>query len=400
MSPIKKILHKVWVRTMDLISVFVKVPQPMVFIGPDSSSHLARYIADSGAKHVLLVTDKLLEPLGLHKPLLDIFEAKGVEITVYSKVEPDPTLAQIEEGVKVAQAQNCDTVLAFGGGSSIDAAKVIAAGMTNKMPVSKMGFFNLKKALAPFYAIPTTAGTGSEATIGSVVTDVKNENKYSVVDPKLVPLATALDASLMLGLPARITAATGMDTLTHAVEAFIATRNQPSAKSYGRMAVKLIFDHLRDAYNNGGQLEAREAMAIASHYGGLAISSLGAGYVHGYAHQIGARYHLPHGEINAVLLPLILQESLQEISTELADLAELIGIANSHAGEVENAQAFIHAVESLSADLNMPKGFREIKKEDYETIHRDATSEVFSLYAVPKYMSREDSFRILEAISL
>jgi len=395
----KRVVHRLWMKLLDVIAVFVKSPRPTVFVGNSSSLGLMRYIVNVNSKHILLVTDAMLEQMDLHQSLVDEIEKQGAKVTVFSGIEPDPTREQIEAGIDVARSVGCDSVLGFGGGSSIDAAKVIAAGATNKIPVEKMGFFNIKTKPLPLFAIPT-AGTGSEVTMGSVVTDTENQLKYTIADPKLVPKATALEAKLMTSLPPAITAATGVDALTHGVEAFIATRNQPEAKENGRIAINLIFQHLVDAYRDGSNESAREGMALAAYHGGLAIADLGAGYVHGIAHQLGGRYHVAHGVANAVVLPHVLELSKERASSALAELADLIGVSSQGQTQMQRAEAFITAVKALNSELDMPKGFEEIDEKDFDVILDGAHAEVFSMYSVPKYIEGSEGIDLLKSISI
>jgi len=386
----KRGVHRLWMKLLDVIAVFVKSPRPTVFVGNESSLRLMRYIVNTSSKHILLVTDAMLEKMGLHQGLIEEIENQGAKVTVFSGIEPDPTRQQIEAGIDVARSVGCDAILGFGGGSSIDAAKVIAAGATNDIPVEKMGFFN----------IPTTAGTGSEVTMGSVVTDIERQLKYTIADPKLVPKATALEARLMTSLPSPITAATGIDALTHGVEACIATRNQPAAKENGRIAVKLIFQHLLDAYRDGSSESAREGMALAAYHGGLAIADLGAGYVHGIAHQLGGRYHIAHGVANAVVLPHVLELSKEPAANALAELADLIGVSNQGQTQTQKADAFIAAVKALNAELDLPRGFEEIDEKDFDVILAGAHAEVFSMYSVPKYLEHSEGLQLLKSIRI
>jgi len=396
----KRVIHRLWMKLLNLIAVFIKSPRPTVFVGDKSSLGLVRYIVNTNSKHILLVTDAALEKMGLHQGVMSEIENLGAKVTVFSGIEPDPTRQQIEAGVDVAKSVGCDAILGFGGGSSIDASKVIAAGITNSTPLEKMGFFNIKNKPVPIFAIPTTAGTGSEVTMASVVTDIERQLKYTIADPKLVPKATALEAKLMMTLPPAITAATGVDALTHGVEAFIATRDQPEAKENGRIAVKLIFQHLVNAYHNGSNESAREGMALAAYHGGLAIADLGAGYVHGIAHQLGGRYHIAHGVANAVILPHVLELSKERAAHSLAELADLIGVSSQGQTQTQKAEAFIAAVTALNTELNMPKGFVEIDDKDFDAILNGAHAEVFSMYSVPKYLERSEGLQLLKSISI
>jgi alcohol dehydrogenase len=239
----------------------VPFPKPTLFSGPGSSLELCEAISLMGVHKLLIVTDAMLVKI-------------GVRFEVYDGIQPDPTIDQIEAGLKILRRERCQAILAVGGGSSIDAAKIIAARATNDKPVRRMeGFFRVFSAPTPLYAIPTTAGTGSEVTIAAVVSDPGRKKKSSVIDPKLVPLMAALDGALMTGLPPHITAATGMDALTHAVEAYLSTNALPETDAYALAATKLIAENLPTAVSKGKDVKARQAMSFASYYPASATST-------------------------------------------------------------------------------------------------------------------------------
>lgn len=235
---------------------------------------------------------------------------------------------------------NCTA--AIGGGSSNDSAKIIATLATNNVEISSLvGFGRARADLPPLYAIPTTSGTGSEATLGAVITNGASHEKLIMSDNKMLPLAAALDPALMLGLPVHITAATGMDALTHGIEAYIGTWNRGTAKEFGRKAVKLVFDNLRQACSDGGNANVRQNMATASFYGGVAINQVNVGSVHAIAHQLGGKYGIAHGLANAMVLPHLLEYSLPLAAPSLARLAVAAGVAVAGNSEQDNASLFI-----------------------------------------------------------
>ncbi|BFM16936.1 iron-containing alcohol dehydrogenase [Maricurvus nonylphenolicus] len=393
--------HKLWMGTVSLVSKMVKNPRPMVLVGENSSQQLCQLIAGYDVKQLLLVTDKDLENLGLHQACINALEEEGINVCVYSNVSPNPTIEQMQQGIDLAKQSDCDAVLAIGGGSPMDAAKVIAAGVTNAMSISAMeGAFKLKQKTLPLFAIPTTAGTGSEVTVAAVVTDTQAKRKYTVADTKFVPQATALDPTLMVGLPPKVTAATGVDALTHAVEAFISTRANEDVKRDAKIAIKLIFSHLETAYHNGSDIKARQAMAVASYHAGIAIADAGVGYVHAFAHQLGGMYHVPHGLANAVILPYVLDYSFDSIVDELAELAVLIGMDGAASGKQDLAEGFIQKVRLLCTNLALPNKVPEIQQQDIPVIVDRAITEAFDYFAVPKYMTYPQATRFVEALSV
>ncbi|MGD8510473.1 MAG: iron-containing alcohol dehydrogenase, partial [Gammaproteobacteria bacterium] len=277
-------------------------PKPTLFTGPGSSLELCEAVSLMGVRKLLIVTDAMLVKIGLLDEMEKRLETLGIRFVVYDGILPDPTIDQIEAGLKILKRERCQAILAVGGGSPIDAAKVIAARATNKKPVSKMeGMFKVFSAPLPLFAVPTTAGTGSEVTIAAVVSDPGRKKKSAIMDPKLVPMMAALDGSLMTGLPPNVTAATGMDALTHAVEAYISANALPETDAYALAATRLIMENLPTAVATGKNVEARQSMAFASYYAALAFTRAGVGYVHAISHNFGAYYHTPHGLGNAIV---------------------------------------------------------------------------------------------------
>ena len=322
---LKRLLHDLAVALAGFFMKLLPDKIPVTFVGTEAARELCESIAHTGSGKVLVVTDATLVEIGLIDRITDSLDAVGLHWSVYSGVEPDPTSAQVEAGFAQLEREGCKVVLAVGGGSSMDASKVIAAMATNPGPLHKLeGMMKIKRAPMPLFAIPTTAGTGSEVTLVAVISDPETHEKKFFTDPKLMPLMTALDASLMTGLPAPITAATGMDALTHAVESFLSRMSTETTEMYAKISVRLVFDHLHTACSNGNNLEARKAMALASYYGGLAFTRTSIGYVHAIAHTFGAYYRTPHGLANAIVLPHVLEFSKGSAESRLARLAEVI----------------------------------------------------------------------------
>jgi len=385
------------------IKVLLKVvipPRPIVILGENSSIDLCNNISMLGAKKVLIVTDSVLYNLGVTTPLVAALEAKGIQCSIFSEVTPDPTLSVVNKGLNMLRRVNADTVLAVGGGSSIDAAKVIALSAANKTEAEKLiGIFKAKKASLPLFVIPTTAGTGSEVTMGAVVSDDKTHQKSLVIDPKLVPVAVALDPKIMQGMPPNITADTGLDALTHAIEAWVSDMADEESDRYASASIEMIFKYLLVAYQDGSNLEAREAMALASHYAGLAINKAGIGYVHAIAHQLGALYGVSHGRSNAIVLPHILDFNKKASSKRLAKLSKLVGFVSANTGEAVSCDAFITQTKCLISSLNVDMSVPNMDNKDFSDIAGSAFSEAHGTYAVPKYMKKDEAVAILTAIS-
>lgn len=379
--------------------VFAKPqPKPVVFSGVDSSQSLCKMIAQFGLRNILVVTDKPLVELGVPAATLKTLNALGVATVVYDGVLPDPTTDVVDGGIRALNQANCDSVLAFGGGSSIDAAKVIALGAANGCFADGcLGFQQCKQPPLPFFAIPTTAGTGSEGTFIAVISDNETHEKGPVVDPAIIPRAAALDPTLMTGLPAHITAATGMDALTHAIESYIGKWGSPETRFFGLAAIKLIFNHLAEACRNGDNLEAREAMSQASYYGGLAITNALVGYVHAVSHNLGARYGVPHGLGNAIVLPHILQLMKDAASAPLAEIAVHVGLGEQTESDTVLAQKLIDRVILLNQEIGIPVTTDVIKSEDIEEL-TDAILAEGTSYPSPRFLEREECTALLRTI--
>lgn len=387
---IRVLLYKFVMVMLKAVTVFIPAPKPTIYSGAGSALKLCESLSHMGIDKVLIVTDEMLPKLGLLDTTQKKLEELGIEYVLFDQVVPDPGYQIVEDGVAMGTKNNCNAVLGFGGGSSLDAAKVIAARMTNDVPISKLvGVLKVRTAPVAIFTIPTTAGTGSETTIAAVVSDPTTNQKTPVIDPKLVPIAAALDPELMKGLPPHITAATGMDALTHAVEAYISKHAAPDTDVYALSAIKMIMKHLAVAYEDGSNLAAREAMALASFYAGAAFTKANLGYVHAIAHQFGAFYHTPHGLANAIVLPKVLDYSLPAAQSRLAELAVATGLG--HQSEDDNALAkkFVASVKALNEKIGIPVTLDKLKKEDIPAIVKGALKEAHYLYPVPRYMDKK-----------
>jgi alcohol dehydrogenase len=371
-------------------------PKPTLFTGPGSSLELCEAVSLMGVRKLLIVTDAMLVKIGLLEEMEKRLETLGIRFVVYDGILPDPTIDQIEAGLKILKRERCQAILAVGGGSPIDAAKVIAARATNNKPVSKMeGMFKVFSAPLPLFAVPTTAGTGSEVTIAAVVSDPGRKKKSAIMDPKLVPMMAALDGSLMTGLPPNVTAATGMDALTHAVEAYISANALPETDAYALAATRLIMENLPTAVATGKNVEARQSMAFASYYAALAFTRAGVGYVHAISHNFGAYYHTPHGLGNAIVLPYVLEYSKQNCIKRLARLAEASGLREKGDRPQTLANKFIEHIRAMNEEFGIPSRLEALERSDIPDIARAALKEAHFTYAVPKYMDQRTCERLI-----
>jgi len=373
-------------------------PKPITFVGPGSAAQLSRAIAQFGIHKLLIVTDKPLRELGVLQSTLAALEASNVSTQVYDGVLPDPTTAVVNDGIAMLKEHQCTGVLAFGGGSSIDCAKVIAlAGANHCAAQDCVGANKCTVPALPFFAIPTTAGTGSEGTCIAVISDNTTHEKNGVIDTSMIPRAAALDPLLMQGLPAAITAATGMDALTHAIESYIGTFGNEETDLYGLAATKLVFQYLPTACADGQNLEAREAMSLASYYGGLAITQALVGYVHAISHNLGARYGVPHGLGNAMVLPHVLELLKVDAAPRMARLAAHAGLGSSGEADSVLAQKLVDGVWALNRQIGIPQTCDALRAEDIDSLVQAALDEGSS-YPTPRFFDPGECRTLLESL--
>ncbi|MGN0555661.1 MAG: iron-containing alcohol dehydrogenase, partial [Candidatus Fimenecus sp.] len=319
---------------------------------------------------------------------------------VYDGVQPNPSIENIEEARAMFVENGCEAMIAFGGGSPMDCAKAAAARVVrpNKTVPQMRGVMKVMHKLPPFFAVPTTAGTGSETTLAAVVSNTQTHEKYAINDPCLRPKYAVLDPELTVGLPPHITSTTGMDALTHAVEAYIGKSNVKSTREYAEKATKLIFENLETAYNDGKNIEARNNMLLASFYAGMAFTRAYVGYVHAIAHNLGGMYGIPHGLANAVILPVILEEYGSAVYAPLARLADIAGVKG--VSEADKAVNFIFEIKSMNARMNIPTGFAQIKDEDVDTIVERAMKEAHPLYPTPVIFDKKRLCAIVKKLKI
>ena len=372
----------------------IKYAPPKLLTGPGCVVDLAAEFEPRGISRVLLVTDEGLMGLGLPASLIAALQTKGVECIVYDAVDPNPSKMNVEGAVQCYQKNNCEAIIGFGGGSPMDCAKATAARIANpdKSLEDLRGNLKVNKPVVPLFAVPTTSGTGSETTVGAVITDTEEQLKFAISGNPLVPLAAVLDPELTLGLPPSITAATGMDALTHAVESYIGTIARQTEFEKSEQATKLIFDNLEIVYRDGGNLEGRNNMALASFYAAESFNFGLLGYVHSIAETLGALYGIPHGVANAVILPHVLDFSRDDATVEkrLAQLARVTRLGDSSQPDEALSRIFIDKVRSMNENMSMPTCFEEMREQDVPLIVRRGLDGAHSDYGVPKVMCEAD----------
>ena len=399
MWQIKKAYYRTF-QTVFKYAMFVfDWSEPITLEGPGAIRKLPEFIKSKFLTKVLIVTDKGLMGIHLLDSLFEELEKAGVEYVVYDGTQPNPSIENIEDARQLYIDNGCQGVIAFGGGSPMDCAKAAAARVTNpRIPVRKMrGVLKLWHKLPPLFAVPTTAGTGSEVTLAAVVTDTATHEKNAINDPRLRPKYAVLDPELTVGLPPHITSTTGMDALTHAVEAYIGRSNVKSTEMYAEKATKMIFDNIEKACNDGKDISARDEMLKASYYAGMAFTRAYVGYVHAIAHNLGGHYGIPHGLANAVILPYVLEYYGESAHKRLAKLAVIAGV-KTDGTDAEKATAFIEAIKTLNKNMNIPDGFDMIKEEDIPVIVERALKEGNPLYPVPKIMDKADCEAVIRRL--
>ncbi len=388
----KKALYRTQQRVMRVAASVLPFSTPGLLTGPGSVKQLAENVSVRGLKKILLVTDKVLMDLELPRDLLRSLDERRIDCVVFDNVQPNPTIENVEEGARVYREHACDGIVAFGGGSPMDCAKIIGARIGNPfLPVRWMkGLFKVVLPIPPLFCVPTTAGTGSEATIVGVITDAKTQEKFAINDLKLMPKIAVLDPELMVGLPPHITAATGMDALTHAIEAYIGLNGSSFTDENAEKATRLIFDNLEEAYRNGSNLEARYNMALASYCAGAAFTRAYVGYVHAIAHNMGGMYDVPHGLANAVILPHVLRFCQVEAEHKLAALAVVAGMAEDGKPDHRLASRLIERIEQMNERMEIPTTIAELREEDVPLIVDRTLAEAHPDYPVPRLMTRKE----------
>lgn len=349
-----------------------------------------------GGKVAFLVTDDFLNKSGMAKQIADIIEAEGVKVVIYPGAEPNPTDINVHAGVEVFQKEGCNMIISLGGGSAHDCAKGVGLVAGNGGKIQDFeGVDQSEKPMVPMIAINTTAGTASEMTRFCIITDTSRHIKMAIVDWHTTPNVSINDPLLMMGMPASLTAATGMDALTHAVEAYVSIAATPVTDSAALMAIKLISKYLRKAVANGNDFEARDQMAYAQFMAGMAFNNASLGYVHAMAHQLGGFYNLPHGVCNAVLLPHVSRFNLIGNLERFGDIAEALGENVQGLSAREAADKALSAISTLSKDVNIPSGLTElgVKEEDLKLMAGNAMKDACSL-TNPRLATLEDVIQI------
>lgn len=368
--------------------------------GENSLAKVPNLVKKEGIQNVLIVTDKGITNIGLMDSMLQGLKGLGTNYVVYDDTVPNPTIENVEDALTLYRTNKCEAIIAFGGGSPIDCAKGVAARIARpKKEISKMrGQLKVRRAIPTFIAIPTTAGTGSEVTIVSVISDGQTNEKYAINDTVLIPHYAVLDPLLTTKLPPHITSATGMDALTHAVEAYIGRSNTKETRQCSREAVKLVFSNIYEAYSNGTNTTARKNMQKAALLGGKAFTRAYVGYVHAIAHTLGGFYNFPHGLANAIILPYVLEYYGDSAHKALAELADLIEITEEKDSQEIKATKFINAIRQLNQSMDIPHKVNGIDDKHISTMIERVLQEANPLYPVPKILKKKDINQLYQLI--
>ncbi len=371
----------------------------MSMIGPGVLADVGREILGLGLSKALLVTDKVLGKAGVVKKLTDVLDAAGVEYVIYDDVQPNPTCANVHNGLKALKDNGCDLIISLGGGSPQDCAKGVSILATNGGDIKEYeGVFKSKLKGMPIVAINTTAGTASDVTINYVITDEERHVKMVMVDKNSLATISVNDPELMVLKPASLTAATGMDALTHSIEAYITKGAYSLTDALALESIRLIAASLQKAVENGTDLEARSMMAYGSFISGMSFSNCGLGAVHSLAHQLGGVYNLPHGVCNAILLPHVTRFNASACGEKLRDVAQAMGVDTTGMSTEEANIAAVDAIEKLSKAVGIPAGLAELGvKEEKLAEMADLALVDPCLPGNPRAVSKEDAIALYKA---
>jgi alcohol dehydrogenase len=336
-------------------------------MGKGCLQEIGPYIQELKLKKALVVTDKFLMKSGIAGKLLTVLDEAEIEYAIYDEVKPNPTCKNVHDGVDYLKAQNCDYLISIGGGSPQDTAKAIGIIATNGGHIKEYeGVHKSKHKSLPIVAVNTTAGTSAEVTINYVITDEERKVKMVMVDKNSLATISVNDPELMVDKPAALTAATGMDALTHAIEALVTPGAYPVTDATALAAVELIFANLARTVKNGHDIEAREQMVYAIFLGGLAFNNAGLGYVHAMAHQLGGVYDLPHGVCNAMLLPFVEEENAKYVPEKFRSIAKAIGLNVENQTDKQCADFVIESIKALSKEVGIPAKLSELGVEEVD----------------------------------
>lgn len=393
--------YRLYQMAFRVIVALIPFHFPQVIEGEDAVLRVAPLIKDRlKFKRILMVTDPALSKLNLYGAMLEHLESHDLTITVYDKTQANPTTDNIEEALGLYHQNNCEAIIAFGGGSPIDCAKGVAARVArpNKSLRQMKGVLGVLRRTPHLIAIPTTSGTGSETTLACVVTNALTHEKYAITDPNLFPTYAILDPLLTRNLPSHITSTTGMDALTHAIESYLGQSNTKETKALAIDAVKAIFEHLPRVFVYPQDMDSRLGMQQAAFWAGKAFTMAYVGNVHAIAHTLGGFYNTPHGLANAVVLPKVLRYYGKAVHKPLAELSDAIELIDKTASDAEKAEAFIEEIETMSLAMKIPALLPGIQDQDIPKMAKNAYAEANPFYPVPVIFTLSDFETLIRSI--
>ncbi|QLL35111.1 hypothetical protein HG536_0H04870 [Torulaspora globosa] len=367
---------------------------PTSYFGEGALEESVAHLKKQGFGRVLIVTDPGIAKIGVSDKVANLLKNAGLQVSVYDKTQPNPNVQNVEDGLKILKENNAEAVVSLGGGSAHDNAKAIALLATNGGQIGDYeGVNKSKKASLPLFAINTTAGTASEMTRFTIISNEAKKVKMAIIDNNVTPVVAINDPTLMYGLPPALTAATGMDALTHCIEAYVSTGANPITDACAIKGIDLIHKSLLEAFNKGSDKEARTDMCYAEYLAGMAFNNASLGYVHAIAHQLGGFYHLPHGVCNAVLLPHV-----QSFNKRVPAIEKRLGEIAAHLGEsTATADSAIEAVHKLNRSLNIPRNLKDlgVKVEDFDILAENAMKDACGL-TNPVQFTKDEVKQILQ----
>ncbi len=393
MNILKKLYCRTFQGVLRIALPFLPYRKPKILKNNDE---VVKILASHKKLNVFLMTDNTIEKLRLIDSLKETLKNNNIKVTIFTDITPNPTTDNVANALQVYKENSCDSIIAFGGGSVMDCAKAMGARVVcPKKCLAKMkGIMKVMKRLPLLIAVPTTAGTGSETTLAAVITDSQTRHKYAINSFPLIPHYALLDANLTIGLPKFITATTGMDALTHAIEAYIGRSTTKETRKMALEAINAILNNILEVYENPTNLEARNNMLLASFKAGVAFTQSYVGYVHAIAHSLGGKYNTPHGLANAVILPYVLKSFGKSVYKKLWKIGISVNLFNQQTSYEEGARLFIDKIEGLNAKMNIPNKIDVLCEEDISSLAKTAEKEANPLYPVPKLFTVKELEKI------
>ncbi len=389
MNIFKKIYCRIFQTAFKLAIPILPYRNPQILNSVEGISNL---LCQKRYSSILIVTDKQVSSLPSFALLKESLNSSNIITAVFDETIPNPTVHNVEKARQLYVENSCQAIIGFGGGSPMDCAKAVGARIARpRMSVTQMkGILKIHKKTPFFIAIPTTAGTGSETTVTTIITDSETNRKLAISDFPLIPDVAVLDPEITATLPAHLVASTGIDALVHAIEAYIGRSTVKSTRKDALEATKLIFENLEEAYRNPSNTKARKNMLLASHMAGRAFSKSYVGYCHAVAHTLGGQYHTPHGLANAILIPYVLEAYGKSAHNKLKEMAIVTGIANRNTHTKDAAEAFISEIRNMNRRMNIPEKLKGIRSEDISRLATYAEKEANPLYPVPKLFTARE----------